>query len=153
MTKAVNNFAGLNGFVWWVGAVENRVDPLGLGRCQVRIFGWYGREIPTADLPWAQAVYPINASKTFSAPMLGDWILGFFMDGESGQFPCMLGVLPGIWQDPTSYKFEKSEDPDMTDKEEDQFVDPDKEYGDKDPNDVTATYNTEPTDTPEEPEE
>jgi len=39
--KVVNNFAGLNGFCWWVGAVEARDDPLGLGRCRVRIFGWH----------------------------------------------------------------------------------------------------------------
>ena len=96
MTKTVNNFAGLNGFVWWVGAVENRVDPLGLGRCQVRIFGWYGKEIPTVDLPWAQAVIPINSSSTTSVPNIGEWILGFFMDGEQAQMPVMLGILPGI---------------------------------------------------------
>jgi hypothetical protein len=41
-------------------------------------------------------LYPINAAKTFSAPSEGDWIVGFFMDGESGQMPIMMGVLPGI---------------------------------------------------------
>jgi len=39
---------------------------------------------------------PINNSKSFSAPRVGDWVVGFFMDGESGQFPIMMGVLPGI---------------------------------------------------------
>jgi hypothetical protein len=95
--KSVNNFAGLNGFVWWVGEVENRVDPLGIGRCQVRIFGWYDQgDILTEDLPWATPMYPLNNSKSFSAPLVGDWIVGFFMDSESGQFPIMMGVLPGI---------------------------------------------------------
>ena len=101
MSKMINNFAGLNGFVWWVGEVETRIDPLGLGRCQVRIFGWHtpNKElIPTDDLPWAHPVYPINNSKSFSAPMVGDWVVGFFMDGESGQFPVMFGVLPGLKQ-------------------------------------------------------
>jgi hypothetical protein len=98
MSKVVNNFAGLNGFVWWVGEVEDRGDPLGMGRCRVRIFGWYGDEIPTDELPWASPVYPINNSKTFSSPAMGDWIFGFFMDGESGQFPVMLGVMPGLKQ-------------------------------------------------------
>jgi hypothetical protein len=94
-----NNFIGLNGFIWWVGVIESRVDPLGLGRCQVRIFGWHTTNtslLPTSDLPWAQAVYPLNTSKTFSPPMIGDWVVGFFMDGESGQMPVMLGVMPGI---------------------------------------------------------
>jgi hypothetical protein len=43
-------------------------------------------------------MYPINNSKTFSAPMIGDWIVGFFSDGMSGQAPIMMGVLPGIKQ-------------------------------------------------------
>jgi hypothetical protein len=41
-------------------------------------------------------MYPINNSKSCSAPMIGDWIVGFFMDGESAQSPIMMGVLPGI---------------------------------------------------------
>lgn len=101
MSKMINNFAGLNGFVWWVGEVENRIDPLGLGRCQVRIFGWHTQNkelIPSEDLPFAHPLYPINNSKSFSSPMVGDWVVGFFMDGESGQFPIMFGVMPGLKQ-------------------------------------------------------
>jgi len=96
-----NNFLGISSFIWWVGIVENRVDPLGFGRCQVRIFGWHTQnqsQLPVTDLPWAQPMYPINNSKSFSAPSLGDWVVGFFMDGESGQYPVMMGVLPGIVQ-------------------------------------------------------
>jgi hypothetical protein len=37
--KSITSFAGLNGFAWWMGVVENRNDPLKMGRCQVRIFG------------------------------------------------------------------------------------------------------------------
>lgn len=96
-----NNFMGLSGFVWWVGVVEDRVDPLAIGRCRVRIFGWHTdnkSQLPTNELPWAQAVYPLNAppSKSFGTPMLGDWVLGFFMDGENAQMPVMLGVLQGL---------------------------------------------------------
>jgi hypothetical protein len=29
---------------------------------------------------------------------LGDWIVGFFIDGDSGQAPIMMGVLPGIYK-------------------------------------------------------
>lgn len=96
-----NNFIGLNGFVWWIGVVEDRIDPLGIGRCRVRIKGWHTdnkSQLPTDDLPWSQAVYPLNGSKSFSSPQLGDWILGFFLDGESAQFPIMLGVIPGLVQ-------------------------------------------------------
>jgi len=95
----MQNFLGKDNFIWWVGSIENIMDPLGLGRCQVRIFGWHTDNVallPTTELPWAQPMYPINSTKTFSAPMVGDWIVGFFMDGESAQAPIMMGVLPGI---------------------------------------------------------
>lgn len=95
----MENFLGKDGFIWWVGVIENRADPLGLGRCKVRIFGWHNTniaELPTKDLPWAQPMYPINNSKSFSAPKLGDWVVGFFFDGMNGQSPVMMGVLPGM---------------------------------------------------------
>ena len=99
----IQNFIGKDGFNWWVGIVEDRLDPLGLGRCKVRIFGWHGdmsneskKEIPKEDLPWAVPLYPVNNSKTFSSPRVDDWVVGFFFDGPSGQFPVMMGVLPGI---------------------------------------------------------
>jgi hypothetical protein len=94
-----NNFIGLNSFVWWVGVVEDREDPLASGRARVRIFGWHTDDkiaLPKSDLPWAMPMYPINAPNTFSKPRINDWVVGFFMDGESGQMPIMMGILPGI---------------------------------------------------------
>jgi len=55
--------------------------------------------LPTESLPWAQPLYPTNNSKTVSSPRLGDWVVGFFMDGMAAQAPIMLGVLPGMIQD------------------------------------------------------
>jgi hypothetical protein len=95
----MENFIGKDGFVWWMGVVEARNDALGLGRCRVRIFGWHTdnkSELPTDSLPWALPMYPINNSKAFSAPRLGEWVVGFFMDSASGQAPVMMGVIPGI---------------------------------------------------------
>ena len=49
-------FMGKNGFVWWVGVVEDRKDPLQLGRCRVRILGFHTEdtnELPTENLAWA----------------------------------------------------------------------------------------------------
>jgi len=101
------NFLGLEGFVWFIGVVENRQDPLYLGRCQVRIFGWHTddlTQIPSADLPWAQPMMATNASNTTNAPKEGDMVIGFFTDGESGQMPVYLGVLPGIPANAATHK-------------------------------------------------
>ena len=102
MDKNVS-FAGLNGFVWWTGVVENRVDPLNLGRCQVRMFGWHTEDlqlIPSKDLPWALPMRAVNTPKQDSTPVEGEWVVGFFTDGVAGQFPVIMGVIPGI---PTPY--------------------------------------------------
>ena len=96
------NRIGHDNFVWWLGVVEDERDPLGLGRCRVRIFGSHNTNlelIPTDHLPWAVPVNPTNNSKTISTPLRGDYILGFFLDGMSSQFPAMLGVIPGIMQE------------------------------------------------------
>lgn len=95
------NRMGHDEFVWWIGVVEDRIDPLNLGRCKVRIFGSHTdnlQEIPTYDLPWATPVYPVNDSRSFSVPLEGDYVFGFFMDGASSQAPAMLGVFPAIPQ-------------------------------------------------------
>ena len=44
------NYMGKDGFIWWQGVVEDRHDPLYLGRCRVRILGWHTdnkAEMPT----------------------------------------------------------------------------------------------------------
>jgi hypothetical protein len=95
------NRLGHDNFIWWIGVVEDRVDPLNLGRCRVRIFGTHTENlqlIPTNALPWATPLYPINDSRTFSTPMEGDYVFGFFLDGDSSQAPAMLGVFPAIPQ-------------------------------------------------------
>lgn len=84
---------------FWIGVVENRNDKLNVGRCQIRVFGFHSenlQELPTEDLPWALPALPPNSSKSFSAPRNGDYVIGFFSDGENGQVPIFTGVLPGI---------------------------------------------------------
>lgn len=95
----MENFIGKDGFIWWTGVVEDRHDPLNLGRCRVRIFGWHNENkmlMPTETLPWAHPKLPVNNSKTFTTPSEGDWVTGFFFDGKAAQFPVYDGVLPGI---------------------------------------------------------
>ena len=51
--------------LWWIGVVENRSDPLQLGRCKVRIFGHHIEDtslLPVDDLPWASVMQPITSA-------------------------------------------------------------------------------------------
>lgn len=96
------NRIGYDNFVWWIGVVEDDRDPLKMGRCRVRIFGSHNQNlelVPTDTLPWASPVNPTNNSKKIDPPMPGEYVLGFFLDGLSSQFPVMLGVIPGIAQE------------------------------------------------------
>ena len=97
MPGAKKNFIGLEGFIWWIGVVEDRQDPEQLGRVRVRCFGWHIDEkdkIPTEQLPWAHPVIPVNSPNVYT-PKEGDMVFGFFIDGENGQNPAIMGVLPG----------------------------------------------------------
>ena len=98
-------FQGKDGYIWWHGVVEDRKDPLFLGRCRVRILGWHTEnkaELPTDFLPWAFPLMPItSASQTGVGqapvgPVEGTWVMGFYRDGELAQEPVMIGTLPGI---------------------------------------------------------
>ena len=97
------NFLGHDGFVWWVGVVENRMDPLNLGRCQIRIKGLHSEQkifIPTEQLPWSQPLFPINNSFTTPNTLKeGDMVIGFFMDGDQAQYPIVFGMFHGIPED------------------------------------------------------
>jgi len=96
---------GKEGFVWWQGVVEDRHDPLYLGRCKVRVLGWNTdnkSHQSTESLPWAYPVSPItSASQTGVGtsplgPVEGTWVLGFYRDGEAAQEPMFFGTFGGI---------------------------------------------------------
>jgi Gp5 N-terminal OB domain len=93
---------GREGFIWWMGVVEDRMDPDQLGRVRVRCFGWHTEDktlIPTDALPWAHPVHSVNVPSSYT-PREGDWCVGFFLDGESAQQPVILGVLTGSPKEP-----------------------------------------------------
>jgi len=104
-------------FVWWTGVVEDKSDPLKLGRCRVRIFGWHPEtknEMSTANLPWSQVMLPTNNTEVY-APRNGDMVVGFYLDGTVGQQPVIMGVIPGIpmTAGDAEYPFSDSRDEDM----------------------------------------
>jgi len=90
-------FSGEDFQGYWVGVIENRQDPLELGRVQVRIYGVHNPslvEMPSENLPWAQVLQGING-KQFSTPKESDLAFGIWLDG-SKQLPLMLGIIPGV---------------------------------------------------------
>jgi len=100
-----NDFLGLNDFVWWYGVVEDRKDPLFLGRVKVRCIGFHTddkNEIPTDELPWAQVITPITSAAisgigtTPTGVVEGTHVFGFFRDGREGQEPVVIGTCVGI---------------------------------------------------------
>ena len=102
---------GRDGFIWFQGCVEDRHDPLYLGRCKIRIVGWHTEDksdMPTESLPWAYPLQPItSAAQTGvgispTGPVEGTWVIGFFRDGEEGQDPVFFGTLGGIPETPAN---------------------------------------------------
>lgn len=90
----------------WSGVVENRNDPLRLGRCQVRIVGLHTHDktaLPTEQLPWAYPLQPITSAAmngiglTPVGVVEGTWVIVMFRD-EDKQQPIILGTVGGIPQ-------------------------------------------------------
>jgi len=95
----------------YTGVVENRMDPLKLGRCQVRIVGVHTHntaELPTSELPWAYPMQPTTSAAIsgigFSptGPVEGTWVVVLFRDYPENQQPIIIGTVGGIPQAPVS---------------------------------------------------
>lgn len=98
-------FAGRDGFIWWFGVVEDRNDPLALGRVRTRVYGYHTEDktkLPTIDLPWAFCVQPANSASSGgvgsspTGPIEGTWVIGFWRDPDFMQEPMVWGTIPGI---------------------------------------------------------
>ena len=105
MPEPQSYFMGLDGFVWFVGVVEDRNDPDQLGRVRVRCLGFHTEDLvklPTADLPWAHVMHPTTDPAmhgmgiTPSFLVEGGWVVGFFRDSKEKQQPIVIGTLPGV---------------------------------------------------------
>lgn len=86
----------------YFGIVEDRDDPLKLGRCRVRVAGLHTHNtsiLPTTDLPWAMIVQPITGSINTAglAPIEGTQVIVSFIDSDC-QIPVVFGVVPSIPQ-------------------------------------------------------
>lgn len=111
-------FVGKDGFQWWVGQVapegtwKNNIPGIpgpdnnherGFGeRYRVRIMGYQtanADEVPDDVLPWAYVMYPVTAggggrgSSQNANITQGNFVFGFWLDGEDSQTPIIMGVL------------------------------------------------------------
>ena len=90
----------------YTGVVENRNDPLKLGRCQVRVVGLHNHDktqLKTEDLPWAFPMQPVTSAAMSGighspiGPVEGTWVVVMFRDDDEQQ-PILLGTIGGIPQ-------------------------------------------------------
>ena len=111
------HFLGKDGFIWWIGQVVDQTKwaanlpstPVGFLRQQkgfdfrykVRIMGYHTAvpgDLTDDDLPWASVMLPVTAGTSGGArhtPQLrqGNFVYGFFLDGEDAQQPIIMGVI------------------------------------------------------------
>ena len=112
------HYLGRDGYVWWIGQIpkqknwianiadrpgESNDDFKGFDyRYKVRILGYHPadtNELSDEDLPWASVLFPVTAGSgqggASQSPNLrqGNFVQGFFLDGEDGQQPVITGVF------------------------------------------------------------
>jgi len=115
-----NNFIGKDGFVWWVGQIAtegswiNNTKEAGWGnRYKVRIMGYHPystAQLSDENLPWALVMLPpgvgtgsAGVSKSIKFQQ-GDVVVGFFLDGDDGQVPVIMGSFGN-----TTYKADRGD--------------------------------------------
>lgn len=90
--------------ITFYGVVEDRQDPMEIGRVRVRIHNIHThnkQDIATPDLPWAQVLMPttvagLSGFGNVHSLVEGTTVFGFFRDGENMQDPVIIGVAQGI---------------------------------------------------------
>ena len=111
------HFLGKDGFIWWIGQVVDQTKWAGNlsgtptkttkeqkgfdFRYKVRIMGYHTAvpgDLSDDDLPWASVMLPVTAGTSGGArqtPQLrqGNFVYGFFLDGEDAQQPIIMGVV------------------------------------------------------------
>lgn len=112
------HFVGRDGFIWWIGQVvsdkewvanisgnptDTNESHLGFDyRYKVRIMGYHTAiksDLTDNDLPWASVMLPVTAGggggNVSQTPLIkqGNFVYGFFLDGEDAQQPIIMGII------------------------------------------------------------
>ena len=121
-------------FIWWIGQIADDStwrDNMMTGkfpskdtvpgwgaRYKVRIMGVHDQgetAIPSADLPWANIMYPVTAgggqAASYQTANLrqGNIVFGFFLDGQDMQVPVIMGVMGNNTQTELGMKIGKND--------------------------------------------
>ena len=92
---------------FFIGVVEDRNDPMKLGRCKVRVVGLHTHDktiLPTSDLPWSMLMMPITSASASGigssaiGPVEGTTVIVIFHDYPDCQQPIMIGAIGGLPQ-------------------------------------------------------
>lgn len=97
-------FMGFTDLSWFEGVVEDRFDPLQLGRVRVRVYGIHTSQkvkseqegIPTDELLWMNVLTPVTSARTSglgdspTGLVEGSEVFGYFRDPM-----CQVGVILG----------------------------------------------------------
>ena len=100
------NFVGKDGFRWFIGIVAKDIkrsydDGSGY-KVKVRIIGYHPDSssiLSDDELPWAHVLVPLNFGSGENGtglsfnPRGSEHVIGFFLDGDNGQQPVIIGAL------------------------------------------------------------
>jgi hypothetical protein len=95
---------------FYIGVVEDRHDPLKMGRVRVRVFGLHSRErkndIPISALPWSMVMQPPNTptpAGNLSQMVEGTWVVVMYLD-DAHQDPLVIGSIPSNYEEQPDYE-------------------------------------------------
>jgi len=114
------NFLGKESFRWFIGRVSQYVSTEKGGyKAKVRIIGHHPGSknvIDESDLPWAHVLVPLHLGAGSKGTGMnanidgGETVIGFFMDGDNGQQPVIIGALFSGYDIDYSNTFDKGTD-------------------------------------------
>ena len=124
---------------FYLGVVEDRSDPLKIGRVRVRVIGLHTHDkvaLPTEDLPWCYCIQPVSSAAMSGigqspvGPVEGTWVAVQFMDVDK-QNPFVVGTLPGISQSQSFFNNSPNQGGNYEVKKDGTLVAPWLDYGDQ----------------------